>query len=288
MERAKVECDSVIATVFINPLQFGDGEDFDSYPRDVDGDLRKLDSAGVDVVFVPPVEEMYPVLSPSDHSGSSHSLNSRSSSHSRISSDHPGQCAPDFSTVRVGSIAGSWEGATRPGHFEGVATIVAKLFALVGPCRAYFGEKDYQQLLVVRKMARDLLFPVEVVGCATVRDQDGLALSSRNVRLGPAERRAASVLKRSLAAAARDIERGETDPGRVALRMRELITREPLASLVYAAAVDARTLEAPERLEGEVRLIVAARIGSVRLIDNEAVRAAEPVLSLARAGAQVV
>lgn len=270
VDRAKAECESVIVTVFVNPLQFGEREDFDSYPRDSDSDLAKLRAVGVDVAFVPPVGEMYPGLLPR------HRASSR-----------PGQCAPDHSTVSVGSIAALWEGATRPGHFEGVATIVAKFFALVRPSRAYFGEKDYQQLLVVQKMARDLLFPVEVVGCATVRDRDGLALSSRNARLSPAERQAASVLNRSLSVAARDIELGETDPSRVALRMSEVIAGEPLASLVYAAAVDARTLEVPDRLEGDVRLIVAAHVGPVRLIDNMGVRAVEPSPELIRDAAQV-
>ncbi len=244
VERARTECDSVVVTIFVNPLQFGEGEDFDVYPRDVQGDLTKLEDAGVDFVFVPTVEQMYPEPVAAGVSGAT------------------------ATTVLVRGISELWEGASRPGHFEGVATVVAKLFALVGRCRAYFGDKDYQQLLLIRRMARDLLFPVEVVGCSTIREPDGLALSSRNVRLSGPERRAACVLSRALLDGARDVQSGETRPRSVVEKMQRIVLGEPLASLEYAAAVDAWTLEVPEKLVGDVRLIIAARVGSVRLIDN--------------------
>jgi pantoate--beta-alanine ligase len=154
MARAKEECDVVAVTIFVNPLQFGDPEDIAKYPRPLAEDLDACASAGVDLVFAPPVSEMY-----------------------------PGWPAPVATTVSVSGVSERWEGASRPGHFDGVATVVAKLFSLAGPCRAYFGDKDFQQLAVVRQMTADLSLPVDVVGCATVREPDGLALSSRNVRL---------------------------------------------------------------------------------------------------------
>ena len=160
MTAARAETDFVIATIFVNPLQFAPGEDLDSYPRDPEGDRAKAEDAGVDLLFCPEHHEMYP--------------------------------EPVLTTVSVGGLSRSMEGASRPTHFAGVATVVAKLFAIAGPCRAYFGEKDFQQLAVVRRMAADLSFPVEVVGCPIVREPDGLALSSRNAYLTPEERDAAS------------------------------------------------------------------------------------------------
>jgi pantoate--beta-alanine ligase len=237
MRRARAECDVVCASVFVNPLQFGPGEDLAAYPRDLARDSALAESAGVDVLFVPSVDEMYP----------------------------GGSIA---TTVRVAGVSATMEGASRPGHFEGVATVVAKLFNIVGPCRAYFGEKDYQQLLVVRRLVADLSFPVEVVGCPTVREPDGLALSSRNTYLGPDERRAATVLHRALQAGAAAVAAGERRPGAVEARMAAVVRAEPLAELDYARAVDAGTLERPDVLTGEVRLLVAARVGPARLIDN--------------------
>jgi len=236
VERARAECDVVVVTVFVNPLQFGPGEDLATYPRDEAGDIEAARRAGVDHVFLPPVEEMYP--------------------------------GPVLTSVRVSGLADGLEGASRAGHFEGVATVVAKLFAAVGRCRAYFGEKDYQQLLVVRRLAADLSFPVEVVGCETVREGDGLALSSRNARLTPEERAAAPVLYRALQAGRSAIGAGERRSRRVAAVMAEVVGAEPLARLDYAAAVDASDLTGPAVLAGDVRLLVAARIGSTRLIDN--------------------
>ena len=213
--RSARECDLTAVTVFVNPLQFGPSEDLDSYPADLASDISVATAAGAALLFAPPVDDMYP-------------------------GGRPGV------TVHVAGVD-MLEGASRPGHFDGVATVVAKLFNLAGPCRAYFGEKDWQQLGVVRRLAVDLSFPVEVVGCPTVREPDGLACSSRNGKLSPTEREAATVLYRALTAAA-----GEPDPRR---RMAEVVAGEPLATLDYAEVVDGR-------------LLIAARIGSVRLIDN--------------------
>jgi pantoate--beta-alanine ligase len=241
VERATAECDVVVLTVFVNPLQFGPGEDLATYPRDELGDVEKARQAGADHVFRPPVEEMYP--------------------------------GPMFTSVRVSELGEGLEGDHRPGHFEGVATVVAKIFAAVGRCRAYFGEKDYQQLLVVRRMAADLSFPVEVVGCATVRDHDGVALSSRNTRLTVEERVAAPVLHHALQAGRDAIGAGERRSERVAAVMAEVVNAEPLARLEYAEAVEASDLTTSSMLVGDVRLLVAAHIGSTRLIDNLGVTA---------------
>jgi pantoate--beta-alanine ligase len=216
IERSAAECDVTLVTVFVNPLQFGPAEDFARYPRDLAADVAAAEAARADLVFAPSVEEMYGIGEP---------------------------------VVRVevgGELASVFEGAARPGHFSGVATVVAKLFAIAGPCRAYFGEKDWQQLLVVRRLAADLSFPVEVVACPTVREADGLALSSRNRYLSTDERRAATVLYRALTEAA------ETGDPAVAAGV---VATEPLARLDYAGV-----------LEG--RLVVAAWVGQTRLIDN--------------------
>ena len=215
IRRSAAECDVTAVTVFVNPLQFGPLEDFATYPRDLSADVAVAAGAGAGLLFAPPVEDMYP------------------------------EGAPAVSVAVAGEDV--LEGASRPGHFDGVVTVVAKLFNLAGPCRAYFGEKDWQQLRVVRRLVADLSFPVEVVACPTVRQADGLALSSRNARLSVAERRAATVLHRALTAAA-----GAGDPRRV---MAEVVATEPLATLDYAEAV------------GD-RLLIAVRIGGVRLIDN--------------------
>jgi pantoate--beta-alanine ligase len=212
IRRAAAECDVTAVTVFVNPLQFGPNEDLAAYPRDLEADVAVAAAAGAGVLFAPPVDDMYP--------------------------------QPPAVTVHVAG-EDMLEGAARPGHFDGVATVVAKLFNLAGPCRAYFGEKDWQQLRVVRRLVADLSFPVEVVACPTVREPDGLALSSRNVRLSPQERRAAAVLYRALMAyPARD--------------MADVVAEEPLATLDYAEVL-------PDRL------VIAARIGGVRLIDNVSV-----------------
>jgi len=239
--RAAEECDVVAVSIFVNPLQFGDPADLEHYPRTLDTDLAACERIGVAVVFAPSVAEMYP--------------------------HWPERPA---TVISVGSIALEWEGASRPGHFDGVATVVAKLFALAGRCRAYFGEKDFQQLMVVRRMAADLGFPVEVVGCRTVREPDGLALSSRNARLSPEERMAASVLSRALAAARSAVASGECRPAMLHELMSTVVAAEPLVSLDYGAVVDAEDMSAPALVERDrpMRLIIAARVGPVRLIDN--------------------
>ncbi len=245
IERAAAECDVVAVTVFVNPLQFDDAADLAAYPRDLDTDVAVARAAGASMVFAPPVQEMYGA--------------------------HPERVA---STVHVDGVSEGLEGASRPGHFDGVATVVAKLFALSGRCRAYFGEKDFQQLAVVRRMVADLSIPVTVVGCATVREVDGLALSSRNTRLSTDERRAALALHRALRAGRACVERGERDPARVSAAMTAVLVAQPLVTPDYAVVVDPLTLRSPAELAGEVRLLVAARVGNVRLIDNDGARCA--------------
>ena len=218
MRRAAEECDAVAATIFVNPLQFAADEDLSTYPRDLEGDTRVAEAAGVGHLFAPVESEMYP-------SGR----------------------AGVLTNVHVGGPSEGLEGASRPTHFDGVATVVAKLFNIAGACRAYFGEKDWQQLLVVRQLVLDLSMPVEIVGCPIIREDDGLAMSSRNVRLSDEQRRAATVLHRALVAA-----RDSTDPEAT---MRRVVATEPLATLDYAAVRDGR-------------LLIAARFGPVRLIDN--------------------
>ncbi|MHB8294599.1 MAG: pantoate--beta-alanine ligase [Acidimicrobiales bacterium] len=236
IERAADECEAVLVSVFVNPLQFGAAEDFGGYPRDLARDIRLAAGAGTTHVFIPDVEAMYP--------------------------------DGFLSLVRVHELGDDWEGAARPGHFDGVTTVVTKLFSMAGRCRAYFGEKDFQQLQVVRRLANDLCLPAEVIGCPTVREPDGLALSSRNAYLTPAERAAAPKLYRALLAGVTAIEAGETAPARVAAVMAAEVGSEPIVRLSYAAAVDPVTLRPPARLEGGVRLLVAARLGRTRLIDN--------------------
>ena len=235
--RAAVAGNDVTAlTIFVNPLQFAPAEDLSTYPRDLERDLAMARDAGVGHVFTPSVSEMYP--------------------------------QPILTTVSVAGVSAGFEGLSRPTHFAGVATVVAKLFAIVGPCRAYFGEKDYQQLAVVRTMARDLSLAVDVIGCPTVREVDGLAMSSRNVNLTPDERAAAPVLHRALCVGRGVIERGERTPGRVREAMHAVVAVEALPRLDYAEVVDAATFSVPDVLAGELRLLIAARFSKVRLIDN--------------------
>jgi pantoate--beta-alanine ligase len=236
MRAARADTDVVVASIFVNPLQFGAGEDLDAYPRDLARDTELAAAAGVDLLFTPTVEEMYP--------------------------------RPVLTTVSVGQVSERLEGATRPTHFAGVATVVAKLFAIVGPCRAYFGAKDYQQVAVVRRMAADLSLPVEVVACPTRRERDGLAMSSRNVYLTPDERAAAPVVHTALRAGAAAIGAGERDPAAVRALMAQIIEAEPLAQLDYAEVVDADSFTVPEPLAGNLRLLAAVRFGRARLIDN--------------------
>jgi len=234
--RSAADNDLTVVSVFVNPLQFAEGEDYGAYPRDLDRDRRRCAEAGAGLVFAPPTEEMYPQ-------------------------------AP-VTTVAVQGLNAVLEGRFRPSHFDGVATVVAKLFAMLGPGRAYFGEKDYQQLAVVRRMAADLSLPVEVVGCPTRRESDGLAMSSRNVYLTADQRPAATVLWRSLQAGREAVEAGSRSADEVEAAMAEVLAAEPAASPDYAAVVDAATLERPDALAGALRLLVAARLGRARLIDN--------------------
>lgn len=241
--RAAVEADVVAASIFVNPLQFAPDEDLAAYPRDLDRDLSMLDAAGVGHVLVPSVDEMYPG-------------------------------GPVLTCVTVAELSDGMEGASRPSHFAGVATVVTKLFAITGPCVACFGEKDYQQLAVVRRLVADLSLPVRVVGCAIVREPDGLALSSRNVYLTDDERVAATVLHRALEAGADAVAAGERSSAVVQEAMVATVAGEPLASLDYAEVRDAATLATvPLVPDGaELRLLVAARVGRPRLLDNLAVR----------------
>lgn len=236
IDRSRVRDDVVALSIFVNPWQFNDASDFTHYPRTLDADLSTAEAAGVDVVFAPDVAAMYPGGAP---------------------------------VVRVdpGVFADGLEGASRPGHFTGVATVVAKLFALFSATRAYFGEKDFEQLTLVRRLALDLSFGVQVVACPTVREVDGLALSSRNSLLSPAQRAAAPVLFRALLAGRRALESGAT-PEAASAEMRNVAAREPGCELVYAEVRDAVTLGRPGPSTSARRLLLAATFGDVRLIDN--------------------
>jgi len=234
---ARAENDLVVVSIFVNPLQFAADEDLSDYPRDLDHDRALAGEQGADLIFTPSVDEMYPF-------------------------------GPVLTQVTVEALAGTWEGATRPTHFSGVATVVSKLFSIVGPCRAYFGEKDFQQLALIRRMVADLSMPIGVVGCPIVREADGLAMSSRNAYLDQDQRAAAPVLRRALDRGLQLVEEGERSPAVVAGAMAAVVSNEPLATLDYAAAVDAATLEEPELLDGDIRLIIAAQVGRPRLLDN--------------------
>lgn len=236
VERARRECASVAASIFVNPTQFGPGEDLEKYPRDLPRDLAMLEAAGADLVWTPTPEDIYP---------------------------------PGFQTwVQVEGLTRSLEGEVRPGHFRGVTTVVAKLFNAVGPDRAYFGQKDAQQAAVIRRMAQDLDFPIEIVVCPTVREPDGLALSSRNTYLGPEERRAATVLYRALSAAQAAYEEGERSGEALRRVMADTVNAEPLAHLQYVSCADYDSLEELEQVRGKALLSLAVFIGKTRLIDN--------------------
>jgi pantoate--beta-alanine ligase len=244
IRRAAAECDVVAVTIFVNPLQFGPGEDFESYPRDLERDCAQAEEAGADIVLAPPTAALFP--------------------------------AEPLVTVQVKRLADVLEGARRPGHFDGVATVVTKLFAICGPGAAYFGEKDFQQLVIVRRLVTDLSLPVLVVACPTVREPDGLALSSRNDYLSPDERTAARILYWSLFAGKRAIEeQGLTNAAEVQAVITEAAGREELFQLDYAAVVSPAELATPSEISGEARLLIAGRIGKARLIDNVAANAME-------------
>ncbi len=237
IDAARRDCASVAVSIFVNPTQFGPNEDFARYPRDEPGDLAMCEIAGADVVFMPGVDEMYP--------------------------------AGASTTVRVEGVTGVLEGAHRPGHFDGVATIVTKLFHLVEPDRAYFGRKDAQQLLVIRKLVRELDMPVEIVGCPIVREADGLARSSRNVYLTADERAQALSLSRGLRMAEAAFADGLDDADELRAIVRREIEREPLARIDYVSLADAATVvEVTGRVAASALLSVAVRFGGTRLIDN--------------------
>ncbi len=237
MKRAKEECGAAAASIFVNPTQFGPNEDLSRYPRDLPRDLSLLEAAGVDLVFTPEPAEMYP---------------------------------EGFDTsITVGGVSEGLEGGSRPGHFNGVATVVAKLLNIVQPTRAYFGQKDAQQAAVIRKLALDLSIPAQIVICPTVREPDGLAMSSRNVYLSPADRQSARVLFRALTLARILVERGERKAEVVREAMRRTIAEEPSAEVDYVSLTDNLTLkEIDDRLSGEVLASMAVRFGKTRLIDN--------------------
>jgi pantoate--beta-alanine ligase len=237
MQAARTENATVAVTIFVNPRQFNSTADFNRYPRNEATDIAICEAEGVDLVFAPDVGEVYP---------------------------------PGFATtVAVGAIAQPLEGAARPGHFEGVATVVAILFDLVGAERAYFGQKDAQQVMVIRQMARDLAISTAVTTCPTVRERDGLAISSRNVHLAPAERAAAPVIRRALLEARASWERGERSGDALRDLMRDTLAAEPLAEPEYVSVADGTTLAELQRVEGSALLSMAVRFGATRLIDNE-------------------
>ena len=236
VKQARIENSAVIVSIYVNPTQFGPREDFGAYPRELNRDLESLQKEGVDIVFVPSDDEMYP---------------------------------PEFSSwVDVEKVTGRLEGASRPGHFRGVATVVAKLFNIVQPTRAYFGQKDAQQAAVIKRMVADLNLGMEIVVVSTVRESDGLAMSSRNVYLSPEERQAATILFRALNLARQLRQGGEKDAEEIRRQMTSLIQKEPLAQIDYVSIADAETLEELDLVDHPALASLAIRIGKTRLIDN--------------------
>ena len=251
VERMSGECALGIVTIFVNPRQFGPGEDFARYPRTLDADVELCGRAGAQLVYAPPLEEVYP--------------------------------AGYSTTVHVTGVSEGWCGAVRPGHFDGVATVVAKLFAMCWPDKAYFGEKDYQQLAVIKRMVRDLEMPVAIVPCPTVREADGLAMSSRNAYLTAEERSAAPRLYQALERIAAQFASGETDAACLAKAgmavlcpLPEKGSEEPRFSVEYLAVVDPLTLESREQAQRGDRVLAGARLGNARLIDNIALPGGQP------------
>jgi pantoate--beta-alanine ligase len=237
MRVARSDNATTVVTIFVNPRQFNRPDDFERYPRDEARDIAIADDEAVDIVWAPPVDEVYP---------------------------------PGFdTTVSVGAVAKPLEGAARPGHFDGVATVVAILFALVGAERAYFGQKDAQQVMVIRQMARDLALPTTVIACPTVREPDGLAISSRNVHLSAAERSAAPVIHRAMVAARDSWAAGERSGDALRDEMRRVLAAEPLADVEYVSVADGATLRELATVDGPALLSLAVRFGATRLIDNE-------------------
>ena len=233
---ARQSCDIVTMSIFVNPRQFSPQEDLEAYPRDMERDLQLAHQAGADAVFIPALEEMYPTA---------------------------------FNTeVIVHDLTDTLCGASRPGHFKGVTTVVAKLFSIVGPANAYFGQKDYQQAAVIRKMVADLAIPINVVTCPTVREKDGLALSSRNAYLSPPQRQAALVLWRALQLAKHQVDQGERQAAKLVQTLQDFIRTEPSAEVDYVAISDPRTLQEVDNFSGTVLIALAVHIGKTRLIDN--------------------
>jgi pantoate--beta-alanine ligase len=236
VKQATIENSAVIVSIYVNPTQFGPREDFGAYPRDLNRDLELLREGGVDIVFVPSDDQMY---------------------------------SPEFSTwVDVEKVSERLEGASRPGHFRGVATVVAKLFNIIQPTKAYFGQKDAQQVMVIKRMVADLNMLIEIAVVPTVRESDGLAMSSRNIYLNPEERQAATILFRALTLARQLRLGGEKDAGRIRRQMTSLIQKEPLAKIDYVSIADADTLEELDLIDHPALASLAVRIGKTRLIDN--------------------
>ena len=237
VDKAVSMCDRVVVSDFVNPTQFGPNEDLDTYPRDFKRDCALLEAHGADLVFHPAVSEMY---------------DPDAATYVEILSDMPKQLC----------------GKTRPIHFRGVCTVVSKLFHIVTPDKAFFGQKDAQQLAIIRKMVRDLSFDIEIVGCPIVREPDGLARSSRNTYLSPEERQAALVLSRSIALGKQLVEGGETDAREIERKMTEEIEKEPMAKIDYVSVVNGTTMMPSEKIDGNNLVAIAVYIGKTRLIDN--------------------
>jgi pantoate--beta-alanine ligase len=236
VKQARIENSAVIVSIYVNPTQFGPREDFGSYPRDLNRDLELLRRGGADIVFVPSDDEMYP---------------------------------PEFSSwVDVEKVTERLEGASRPGHFRGVATVVVKLFNIVQPSRAYFGQKDAQQVMVIKRMVADLNMGIEIVVVPTLRESDGLAMSSRNIYLSSKERQAATILFKALTLARQLGRGGEEDAEEIRRQMTSLIQKEPLAQIDYVSIADAETLEELSLIDRPALASLAVRIGKTRLIDN--------------------
>ena len=236
MKRAREECDRVVVSIFVNPMQFGVNEDLDSYPRDLEADARLCREIGVDLIFHPEVEEMY----------------------------EKGFC----SYVDMEGLTKELCGKSRPVHFRGVCTVVNKLFNIVAPDKAFFGQKDAQQLAVIKRMVRDLNLDIEIIGCPIIREEDGLAKSSRNTYLDPEERQAALILSETIFLGERLVKEGERDARRLIAAMKENLAKEPMAVVDYVEAVSMDTIEKIDRLEGTVLVAMAVKIGKTRLIDN--------------------
>ncbi len=237
LRKARQQCDKVVVSIFVNPIQFGKRDDYQHYPRNLSEDISLSEKEGVDVVFAPSLEEMYP---------------------------------QDYSTfVQIGGpLSSTLEGASRSGHFKGVATVLVKLFNIIKPDFSYFGEKDYQQVLIVKKVVDELNLDTQIIVLPTIREKDGLALSSRNFYLNKEERKVATILYKALEKAKLWIEEGERNPFSIVSKIKDLIKKEPLARIDYVAVVNPETLEKVEDIKGEVLIVLAVRISKVRLIDN--------------------